>query len=124
MGFEYPNLPYLQDGNTKITETKAIMKYIAWKYKPALLGSCAAEFGRLEMLVAHVDTLKMKATMPCYTGEKDKDGIIEECRPLLKKLMEVKGGCKWIATDNLSWLDFYFAEVLDFLDKLSEGIFY
>ena len=67
--------------------------------------------------------MKGKATGPCYaTG--DKDAIIETCRPLLKKLMEVKGDCKWIASNNLTWLDFYFAELLDLLDKISEGIFY
>lgn len=52
LGFEYPNLPYLIDGQTKITETAAIMKYIARKYKPELLGSSAAELGRIEMLAA------------------------------------------------------------------------
>jgi len=29
LGLEYPNLPYLIDGDTKITETIAIMQYIA-----------------------------------------------------------------------------------------------
>ena len=123
MGFEFPNLPYLEDGGCKITETKAIMKYIAKKYQPALLGCNAAELGRIEMLAAHVDNLKMKSTMPCYTTG-DKDAIIEECRPLLKGLMDAKGTDKWIAGKNLSWLDFYFAELLDLLDKVSGGIFY
>ena len=50
LGLEYPNLPYLIDGETKLTETVAIMKYIAKKYKPELLGSSAADLGRLEML--------------------------------------------------------------------------
>ena len=99
------------------------MKYVARKYKPELLGSSAAEFGRLEMLAAQVHDLKMKATGPCYqTG--DKAAIIEVCRPLLNKLFECKGPSKWIAGNNLSWLDFYFAELLDLLDKISEGIFY
>ena len=66
LGLEYPNLPYLIDGETKLSETKAIMRYIAKKWRPALLGSSAAEMGRIEMLSAHVDTLKGKATMPCY----------------------------------------------------------
>ena len=123
LGYEYPNLPYLEDGGCKITETKAIMKYIAKKYQPALLGSTAAELGRIEMLAAHVDELKMKSTGPCYsTG--DKNAIIEECRPKLKKLMEVRGSCKWLASNNLSWLDFYFAELLDLLDKISDGVYY
>ena len=118
LGLEYPNLPYLIDGETKLTETKAIMKYIAKKWRPGLLGSNAAELGRIEMLSAHVDTLKGKSTMPCYTTG-DSDAIIEECRPILAKIMAAKGTDKWIAGANLSWLDFYFAELLDLLDKIS-----
>ena len=50
LGMEYPNLPYLIDGETKITETMAIHMYIAKKYDPSLLGSSAAEVGRVQML--------------------------------------------------------------------------
>lgn len=32
MGFDFPNLPYLVDGDVKITETVAIMQYLAKKY--------------------------------------------------------------------------------------------
>jgi len=122
LGFEYPNLPYLIDGKTQITETKAIMKYIAKKYKPGLLGASSADVGRIEMLAAHVDKLKGEATMPCYVSG-DAAAIIETCRPLLAALMKAKGGNKWLATANLSWLDFYFAELLDLLD-VSKGVFY
>lgn len=99
------------------------MRYIAKKYEPALLGSSAAELGRIEMLSAHVDALKGAATGPCYAGGERND-IIEKTRPLLEKLMKAKGNNKWLASGNLSWLDFYFAELLDMLDKISEGLFY
>ena len=70
LGFEYPNLPYLMDGETRLTETIAIMQYISKKYSPALLGNSAAEVGRISMLWDKVATLKNKATMPCYmTGD-------------------------------------------------------
>ena len=99
------------------------MRYIAKKYNPSLLGSSAAELGRIEMLSAHVDKLKGEATGPCY-GSGDASAIIESCRPLIKKLNDVKGSNKWLAGENLSWLDFYFAETLDLLDKISAGVFY
>ena len=41
LGLEFPNLPDLLDGNVKLTETNAIMKYIANKLGPHLLGSDA-----------------------------------------------------------------------------------
>jgi len=47
LGLEYPNLPYLFDGEAKLTETVAIMQYIAKKYQPALVGTGAAEIGRI-----------------------------------------------------------------------------
>ena len=39
LGLDFPNLPYLFDGETKLTETLAIHRYLADKYAPSLLGS-------------------------------------------------------------------------------------
>jgi len=54
LGMEFPNLPYLFDEDVKLTETLAIMKYIAKKWKPELLGRNAAEVGRVTMLEYYV----------------------------------------------------------------------
>lgn len=75
------------------------------------------------MLLDKVSTLKGKATMPCYmTG--DTEAIIEECRPILAKIVEAMGDSQWIAGDDLTWLDFYFAELLDLLNALTDGLFH
>jgi len=122
MGMEYPNLPYLIDGDVKITETIAIHMYIAKKYKPELLGRTAAEVGRINMLSAHVSNLKGKVTGPCYmTG--DLEAIIETARPILSKIVDAMGESEWIAGNNLTWLDFYFAELVDMLNALTDGLF-
>jgi len=99
------------------------MQYIAKKYRPSLLGANAAEVGRVIMLADKVHTLKMKATGPCY-GTGDAEAIIEECRPLLAKIIEIMGDSEWIAGPNLTWLDFYFAELCDLLNAISDGLFY
>ena len=44
-------------------------------------------------------------------------------RPLLEKIFEVMGDKPWIAGQNLTWLDFYFAELLDLLNTISDGLF-
>ena len=88
-----------------------------------MLGANAAEVGRISMLLDKVSTLKNKSTTPCYmTG--DTEAIIEECRPLLAKIVECMGDSEWIAGPNLSWLDFYFAELLDLLNGISDGLFH
>jgi len=123
LGLEYPNLPYLIDGDFKMTETVGIMQYIAKKYRPSLLGNSAAEVGRISMLLDKVHVLKMKATVSCYvTG--DAEAMIEECRPLLAKIVECMGESDWIAGSNLTWLDFYFAELCDLLNAISDGLFF
>ena len=38
LGLDFPNLPYFFDGELNLTETAAIMKYIAHKWAPELLG--------------------------------------------------------------------------------------
>ena len=121
-GMEYPNLPYLIDGETKISETTAIMMYVAKKYSPELLGRTAAEVGRVNMLSAHVASLKGKSTTPCYMGG-DLEVIIEDCRPVLAKIVAAMGESEWIAGPNLTWLDFYFAELVDMLNTLTSGLF-
>lgn len=86
LGMEYPNLPYIFDEDVKLTETLAIMQYIAKKWKPELLGRNAAEVGRLHMLEYHVFMLKSTCTMPCYGENPDKDSILASCRPLLASI--------------------------------------
>ena len=49
LGLPFPNVPHFIDGDYKLTESKAIMKYIAKKHQPGLLGQSAEELGRIEM---------------------------------------------------------------------------
>ena len=66
LGLKFPNLPYYIDGETRLTDTMAIMKFIASKYAPELLGKTAAQQGKVEMVATVVNELKSAVTMPCY----------------------------------------------------------
>ena len=50
LGLRFPNLPYLIDGHIKLTDANTIMRYLANKFGPHLLGETAAEVGRIEMV--------------------------------------------------------------------------
>lgn len=121
LGMEYPNLPYLFDEDVKLTETLAIMKYVAKKWRPELLGRNAAEVGRINMLEYHVFTLKAGVTMPCYGEHPDAAAILEAIKPQLAKLYEVTGGSTFIAGENITYLDFMYHELLDVLSWMSCG---
>ncbi len=42
LGLDYPNLPYLIDGPVKMCESMAILRYVAEKWRPDLLGTTPA----------------------------------------------------------------------------------
>ena len=41
MGMNFPNLPYVVEGDFKIAESTAVHRYLADKFKPGLLGTNA-----------------------------------------------------------------------------------
>ena len=49
---------------------------------------------------------------------------MDDCRPQLANIVQAMGQSKWIAGESLSWVDFFFAELLEVLNALSEGSFY
>ena len=120
LGLDFPNLPYLFDGNMKMTETIPIHKYIADQYKPELLGSDPATRAKVNMLSGVVGDLKMAATMPCYmTG--NREDIIKAANDKLPPIVSFMGNNKFLAGDSITYLDFYFWELLELLNFVSEG---
>ena len=71
LGLDFPNLPYLIDGDFKITETFAIHKYLADKFDPSLLGENAEQVGVVNMLAGVIQDIKNGVTRPCYSGDKE-----------------------------------------------------
>lgn len=59
-------MPYLVDGDVKLTESKAILKYIASKWDKRLLGRNAVEFGMAEMLSRIHDQLEQELANHSY----------------------------------------------------------
>ena len=49
-GIDFPNLPFIIDGEHKQSETSAIIEYLCAKYKPELLGTTPEERGHVAML--------------------------------------------------------------------------
>lgn len=127
LGMPYPNLPYIIDGETKLSETMAIHKYIAMKWKPELMGKGAAEKARVEMLAANFYPIKEKSTVPMYFGEHEgdalKDHIVETIQPMMQAFVDATSGSTWVAGENMTWLDFFYAEFLEFIDVSLDGRF-
>jgi len=68
LGLDFPNIPYMIDGETKLTDTSAIMIYLAAKYAPELLGEDNEQKGKIDMLYSQLKDVKSAITGPCYVG--------------------------------------------------------
>ena len=120
LGLQFPNLPYFLDGNLKLTETNAIMKYIAAKYGPDLLGKDPAQIAKVEMVSNVVGDLKGAVTMPCYTSG-DRAAITANLMEKVKPIVAFLGDKSFLAGDNVTYVDFTFFELCDLMNWLSEG---
>ncbi|XP_031823093.1 glutathione S-transferase Mu 2 isoform X5 [Sarcophilus harrisii] len=64
LGLDFPNLPYLIDGNTKITQSNAILRYIGRKHK--MCGDTEEEKVRVDILESQAMDFRMQLVRVCH----------------------------------------------------------
>nr|XP_027205212.1 glutathione S-transferase [Dermatophagoides pteronyssinus] len=112
LGLDFPNLPYYIDGDMKMTQTFAILRYLGRKYK--LNGSNDHEEIRISM--AEQQTKDMMAAMirVCYDANCDKlkPDYLKSLPDCLKLMSKFVGEHAFVAGANISYVDFYLYEYL------------
>ncbi|EDK31763.1 glutathione S-transferase, amine-terminal domain protein (macronuclear) [Tetrahymena thermophila SB210] len=116
----FPNLPYLIDGDVVVTESIVIPIYLAKKFKKyELIGqNNDGSFNQNEIIFLEIlsilkdlrDTLNSSARVPSFKQEKDKI-FNEKFNVTFEKIKKQLGENKFLL-GNLSYIDFYFYEVL------------
>ena len=77
----FPNLPFFIDeqNGVYLTETLAIMKYIAAKYQPEILGQTVDDKAKVEMYAHVLLNFNKIATKPCYLEGTSKQEVGDNC---------------------------------------------
>ena len=76
MPLDFPNLPYLIDGDVKITESSAMLRYIAGKYgAPEFSGKDSKDKAIVDMIYGVVGDIK-SAVGPHMYGTGDKSAVL------------------------------------------------
>ena len=112
LGFDFPNMPYLIDGDYKLTESVAVIKYISKSFKPELLGKNIRDQGLVENILG-VWTDYQKALAPLF-GTQDPAAVaaaLEKIKPKFNQLKDYVGG-KDFALGYVTVVDFVMAEGL------------
>ncbi|XP_051913368.1 glutathione S-transferase Mu 3-like [Hippocampus zosterae] len=112
LGMDFPNLPYLEDGDRKIVQSNAIMRYIARKYN--LCGENEDEIVRVDILENQAMDFRNGFVRLCYTDfDKMKPEYLEQLPDLLRQFSKFLGDRKWFAGDKITFVDFIMYELLD-----------
>jgi len=129
LGLDFPNVPYLVDGDLKITESRAIVKYVARKYGGALYPSELKDITTCEI----VENLLFDVWggMLRYFGNNEVEPTIRyfenEVPTKLKYLDTFLENKKFVLGNQITFVDFFLYEMSyhvtmykgDYLDKYS-----
>ena len=121
LGLDFPNLPYFIHKDVRITETLAIMKYIAAKWEPLLLGKTSDDIGTVEMVAGVLCTIKNDVTMPCYqtdNRERLAQTATKKIAPIAEHLR--KDDKEYLVGSYVTYVDFILMEQLELIMFITE----
>lgn len=114
---DFPNLPYLIEGNFRITETAAICTYIIDRSsRTELLGKNIQEKAFILNLVGVIEECLNKLVTVAYTGA-GMEKTWKELQPKMEYLSKYKGKREWLF-GYLTLADFLLVEMSYYLEKL------
>jgi glutathione S-transferase len=122
LGFDFPNLPYIIDGDFKLTESTAIWKWIAQKAKnSSLLGKDDKDQLHVQMLLGVIGDIITPyftiAFTPKEAFESVKAAEMAKVAPKFALLSKYLGKKDWFL-GYITVADFQAAYVLDIFSKL------
>ena len=115
LDLDFPNLPYLIDGDLRMTESWAIMRYLAHKNNNQLFPDPGKQEVLCEMSAGVVNDFRTKFMLMIYDKDFEKLKLEYE-KVLPSKLDQFESfldGKLWLAGDKLTFVDFAFCETLD-----------
>ncbi|XP_054157586.1 glutathione S-transferase Mu 1-like [Oppia nitens] len=122
MGLDFPNLPYYLDGqHIKLTQSKAIVRYLARKH--GLVGQTECELARQDMaeyqLTDYMTAFFRMLFDPSGLEAARQTYIADQLPKQLDELSKFLGTNQWLAGKQLTYVDFVTYECLDWFRLFS-----
>ncbi|XP_070574572.1 glutathione S-transferase Mu 1-like [Ptychodera flava] len=122
LGLPFPNLPYMIDGDVKLTQSNAILRYLARKAN--LLGTSDTEVIRVDLMAEQSMDLRNLMVRHFYNPkwEEMKENFLKTVAGLLKDFSDFLGQNPWFAGQNITFVDFVMYELMDQLREVDSKI--
>lgn len=113
LGLDFPNLPYLFDGDVKLTQSHVILRYLARKFN--LAGANEAEKLRADLLASQAMDYHMDYVRIVYNPDflKLKDEYAKNVPDKMKLLSKFIGDNKFAVGNSVTFADFVLFEYLE-----------
>nr|M1RIR6.1 RecName: Full=Glutathione S-transferase; AltName: Full=GST class-mu; AltName: Allergen=Tyr p 8 [Tyrophagus putrescentiae]AAX34055.1 Sui m 8 allergen [Suidasia medanensis]AGG10560.1 Tyr p 8 allergen [Tyrophagus putrescentiae] len=123
LGLDFPNLPYYIDGNVKLSQTLAILRYIGRKYK--LTGANEPEELRVSLVEQQVVDGNQSLSRVAYdpNADKLKPDFLKTLPDSVKQLSHFLGNSPFVAGTSITYVDFWLYEYLVKLSVLVPEVF-
>jgi len=125
LGLDFPNLPYLLDGDVKLTQSKAIFRYLGRKYD--FYGKTEAEVIRADLAEQQINDYNTEFSKLMYVTSKDKypedkEAFLKALPQRLQLLSDFLGDRKWIVGEKLTYVDFIVYEFVDVMSMFAPDV--
>ncbi|XP_075052048.1 glutathione S-transferase Mu 1-like [Mixophyes fleayi] len=113
LGLDFPNLPYLLDGDIKLTQSNTILRYIARKH--GLCGDSESEKNNVSLIENQAMDFRFELVSITYNPnfETLKGPYLEKLPIALSRFSRFLGERLWFAGNKLTFADFLMYDVLD-----------
>ncbi|GFT97216.1 glutathione S-transferase Mu 1 [Nephila pilipes] len=114
LNLDFPNLPYLIDGNVRLTQSVTILRYLAKKHE--LDGKTEKEKLRVSLAEQQIVDFRTSLSRLCYDKnfEKIKPEFVPKVPVQLKLVADFLGSRKFLAGDCVTYVDFMAYDCIDF----------
>ncbi|KAM7539217.1 hypothetical protein Aperf_G00000052893 [Anoplocephala perfoliata] len=117
LGLDFPNLPYYIDGDFKLTQSSAILEYIADTH--GMIPDCKKQRAILHMLQNAILDLRFSLSRTCYSPDFEnlRGPFLKGVPDSFKLFEEYLGNKTWLTGDKINYPDFNLGEVLSQFKK-------
>ena len=116
---EFPNLPYIIDGDVKLSESKAVYTYLCDKFAPELLGKNATERARVFMLQSVIADF-FSGVAGLTFKEEDRNVAIEKAMTTIAPIAATLGSKDWFVGNGFTVIDMLMWECCETVNGLCQ----